>query len=320
MKTEIYTFIGPASIGKTTFIKNAGFPDGSYVIVSRDEVVARVSKQYNLEFDDLYHFPPKDATVGTYIPGKEKYGKVINSPSVVAHLQPFSYEYLDSVNAEINYAFYNEFQTAIRNKDINYIIIDRVHLRRKERQAYAHYLDLDREAYTTIGVLFNFQDEDTLDVIELASKFRTEDLKASGQRVRTVSRAVQEDMLKFYEPISEDEFDSVIHVDTLPNLKEYIHKKYAEKNFDESGVCPYCKHDIVQLSPGNPMPFDESRVDFTLIDSCPSCKKDFIVHEVTEDIFSTGEYFTRYETEKMAGEHTGWTKMLKELPIKKKIK
>lgn len=222
MKKEIYVLIGPASIGKTTFTNTVGFPTDKMCLVSRDEVVARVSAKYGLDFDDLYHFPPHDAVVGTYIPGKEKYGRVIESPQVVIHLHPYSFEYLDSVNAEINYGFYNEFQAAIRNPDINYIVIDRVHLRKKERDMYKNYLDFDKEAFITIGVLFNFLDDDTLDVISKASEKRTEQMKSRGERYRTVPRAVQADMLKFYEPILDEEFDYIHHVDTLPELRKFI--------------------------------------------------------------------------------------------------
>jgi hypothetical protein len=222
MKKEIYFLIGPAAIGKTTFTKNVGFPEGKMRLVSRDEVVARVSAKYELEFDDLYHFPPHDAVIGSYIPGKEKYGKVIKSPQVVIHLHPFSYEYLDSVNAEINYGFYNEFQAAIRNPDISYVVVDRVHLRKKERDAYKNYLDIDREAFITIGVLFNFLDDDALEVIAKASEKRTEKMKASGERYRTVPKSVQEDMFRFYEPLLDDEFDCIHRVDTLPELRKFI--------------------------------------------------------------------------------------------------
>lgn len=299
MKKEIYILIGPAAIGKTTFIKNAGFPDGKYRIVSRDEVVARVSKQYNLDFDDLYHFPPHDSIVGSYIPGMEKYGRVINSPSVVVHLHPFSYEYLDSVNAEINYAFYNEFQAAIRDPQIDFIIVDRVHLRHKERSVYENYLGHNRESFITIGVLFDFTTPDILDVLALASQYRTEDMKKRGERYRTVGRSVQENMLKHYESIQEGEFDTVIHVNTIPGIRDFIHAKYAENNFDESGKCPYCNYEIIQLRPMSPDPMCKyERLD-PITDRCPSCKKDFIVHEHSFSPELGVEPINLYQTEKL---------------------
>lgn len=222
MKKEIYILIGPAAIGKTTYAKNIGFPKG-LCFVSRDEVVSEVSKRYDLSFDDLYHFPPHDAEIGTYIPGFEQYGKVIKSPNIVLHLHPFSYEYLDNVNAEINYRFYNEFQTAIRKDDIQFIVVDRIHMRSHERKAYAHYLDFDRSKFFVTAILFNFKDKDTLDIIEQMSILRTKSLIESGERTRTVPRKVQEKMINFYEePSLEEGFDSIVYVDTLPELREYL--------------------------------------------------------------------------------------------------
>jgi hypothetical protein len=223
MKKEIYVLVGPAAIGKSTYTKNAGFPVDKLKIVNRDDVVARVSRQYGLDFDDMYHFPPHDAVPGTFVKGKEMYGKVIISPKVVIHLHPFSYQYLDSVNAEINYAFYNEFQSAIRNTDIHHVVIDRVHMRSYERKAYFEYLEPFRQNYVVTAVLFNFQDPDTLDVIEQVSALRTKALAGTGGRIRTVSRKVQENMIKFYEePTKEEGFDSIIKVDTLPELRKLI--------------------------------------------------------------------------------------------------
>lgn len=220
MKKEIYILIGPAAIGKSTFVKRAGFPEDKLSIINRDDVVGEVSKRYNLSYDDLYHFPPHDSTPSSYIPGFEQYGRVIESPHVVAHLHPYSYEYLNSVNAEINYRFYNEFQTAIRDVSKQFIVVDRVHMRHYERAQYFPFMEYGRENYVVTGVIFNFKDEDTLDLIEQASAIRTKQMIESGQRPRTVTRAVQEKMLQFYEePTLEEGFNSIIQVNTLPDLR-----------------------------------------------------------------------------------------------------
>lgn len=228
-KKEIYILIGPAAIGKSTFVKNADFPKEQLSIINRDDVVGEVSQRYNLGYDDLYHFPPHDSIVGTYIPGFEQYGRVIESPTVVVHLHPFSYEYLNSVNAEINYRFYNEFQFALRDDKKKFIVVDRVHMRSYERKIYFDFLGFDRPNFVVTAVLFNFKDADTLDVIEQVSAIRTKQMIDSGVRARTVSRKVQEKMIKFYEePTKEEGFDSIIQVDTLPKLREFL-RQYNEK-------------------------------------------------------------------------------------------
>lgn len=223
MKKEIYILIGPAAIGKSTFVKNAGFPEDKLSVICRDDSAGEVSKRYNLSFDDLYHFPPHDAVVDSYIPGFEKYGRVIESPHVVIHLHPFSYDYLNSVNAEINYRFYNEFQSAIRDDKKQFIVVDRVHMRTYERKAYFDMLGFDRENFVVTGVIFNFKDADTLDIIEQMSALRTKKLLEAGERPRSVSRNVQENMLKFYEePTLEEGFNSFLEIDTLPELRKLL--------------------------------------------------------------------------------------------------
>lgn len=225
-KKEIYILVGPAAIGKSTFVKNAGFPKEQLSIINRDDIVGEVTQRYNLSYDDVYQFPPHDSVPGTFISGFENYGKVIESPFVVAHLHPFSYEYLNSVGAEINYRFYNEFQCAIRDDKRNFIVVDRVHMRSYERKIYFDFLELNRSKFVVTAVLFNFKDEDTLDVIEQVSAIRTSQLIESGIRPRTVSRKVQENMIKFYEePTKEEGFDSIIQVDTLPDLRNLLKQK-----------------------------------------------------------------------------------------------
>lgn len=223
MKKEIYILVGPAAIGKTTYLKQIGFPKEKLALISRDDVVADISLKYNLSFDDLYHFPPHDAKPGTYIPGFEHYGKVIESPEIVLHLHPFSYQYLNEVNAEINYRFYNEFNAAIRNPNIDYIVVDRVHLRDYERRIYFDYIERNRKDFFVTAVVFNFEDPDTLDIIEQMAELRKKQLTESGQRPRTVKRKVQKNMIKFYEPLKlEDGYDAITKVDTLPELRNFL--------------------------------------------------------------------------------------------------
>lgn len=299
MKKEIYILLGPAAIGKTTWINSVGFIKEKLAIISRDDVVRDVSKKYNLDFDDLYHFPPHDSKPGQLIPGFEKYGKVIKSPSIVKHLHPFSYQYLDSVNAEINYTFYNQFQYAVRNPDIDYVVVDRVHLRKKERDSYLNLLASHRYDYYISAIQFNFQDPDTLNIISKMSELRTKKMKAAGERYRTVPREVQANMIKFYEPIKTSEkFDAIINVDTLPMLRSTIMQEYYNNGFDASGKCPYCEFNMISLNPLCADSTDKYRQHDHTTDTCLSCKEEFIVNEITDDIFNPGEPFTRYETAK----------------------
>ena len=225
MKKEIYILVGPAAIGKTTYTEKAGFPKDKLSIVSRDEVVGTVSEKYNMTYDELYLFPPKPSVIGEYIPSFEKYGKVIYSPQIIQHLQQNSYEYINDVNAEIYYAFYNTFYASVRNPNKNCIVVDRVHMRKEERIPYFKYLENNRQDFVVTAVLFNFKDADTLDVIEQLSEIRKKEMAQTG-RFRTVPRHVQENMIKYYEePTLEEGFDTIIKVDTLPKLRKILNSK-----------------------------------------------------------------------------------------------
>lgn len=222
MKKEIYILIGPAGIGKTTFLKSIDFFQDKLSLISRDDIVGEISLRYGMSYDDLYHFPPHDIQPGTYVAGFEHFGKAIPSPEIVAHLHPYSYQYLNEINAEINYRFYNEFNAAIRNPVLDFIAVDRVHMRSYERKIYFEYLDNNRQNYVITAVLFNFKDADTLDIIEKTAELRRQKMSETG-RYRTVTRRVQENMIKFYEePTKEEGFDSIITVDTLPQLRNFL--------------------------------------------------------------------------------------------------
>lgn len=216
MKKEVYILVGPAAIGKTTFIKKMGFPEEQTKIISRDECVKVVSLKNNLTYDEMYSFPPKDSKVGEIIPGFERFGKVIESPDLIKYTAPLSYEILNDINTEVHNSFYQNFQDAINNPSILFIIVDRVHLRKEERTIYWMYL-IPRSQFFVVVILFNFHDVDTLDVIEQASAIRKLTEK------RTVPRQIQEKMISFYEePTLEDGFDKVIKIDTLPAIREFI--------------------------------------------------------------------------------------------------
>jgi hypothetical protein len=223
MKKEIYILIGPAAIGKTTYLKTIGFPINKLAIISRDDIVSQMCQKYKFTYDELFLFPPHDAKLGDRIPGFERYGTVIESPSLVKHLHPFSFDFINRINVEIYNAFYFQFDTAVKNPNIDYVALDRVHLRKEEREIYFPYLEKNRGDFFVTAVIFNFKDEDTLDVISKTSEIRKQKMLDASGFFRTVPRDVQENMIKFYEPPTlEEGYDSIIHVDTLPELRKFV--------------------------------------------------------------------------------------------------
>ena len=173
MRKEIYILVGPASIGKTTFLKEIGFPTEHTTSISRDDIVDRISDKYGYTYNELFLFPPADSPLGSLVPGFEKYGKVVETPEVAKHVCPVSYEILDTINAEIHNTYYDEYEKAINDPEIIFITLDRVHMRKKERVVYFPYLEGKRDKFYVTAVLFNFKDSDALDIIsELSEKRR----------------------------------------------------------------------------------------------------------------------------------------------------
>ena len=92
---------------------------------------------------------------------------------------------------------------------------------KKERAVYFPYLE-DRSKFYVTAVLFNFQDEDTLDVIAELSELRRQQIEKTG-KFKTIPRDVQQRMIDRYEEVTlEEGFDSILKVDTLPKLRKLL--------------------------------------------------------------------------------------------------
>jgi len=222
MKKEVYVLIGPASIGKTTYLKNVGFPPEMTATISRDDIVDSITDKYGYTYDELFLFPPADSEIGSIIPGFEKYGKVIETPEVARHVCPVSYEVLNTINSEIHNTYYDTYKKALENPEINFITLDRVHMLKKERLVYFPYLEEKRDKFYVTAVLFNFKDPDVLDVISELSERRRKQIEQTG-RFKTIPRNIQQRMIDRYEDVTMEEgFDSIIEIDTLPKLRELL--------------------------------------------------------------------------------------------------
>ena len=222
MKKEIYVLIGPASIGKTTYLKNVGFPPEMTATISRDDIVDSITDKYGYTYNELFIFPPADAELGSFVSGFEKYGKVVETPEVARHVCPVSYEILDKVNAEIHHTYYNAYEKAVNNPEISFITLDRVHMLKKERLVYFPYLEEKRDKFYVTAVLFNFKDPDVLDVIAELSEKRRKQIEQTG-RFKTIPRDIQQRMIDRYEDVTTEEgFDSILEIDTLPKLRELL--------------------------------------------------------------------------------------------------
>ena len=225
MKKEIYVLIGPASIGKTTYLKNINFPRELTSSISRDDIVDSITDKYGYTYNELFTFPPVDAELGSIVPGFEKYGKVVETPEVARHVCPVSYETLNTVNAEIHHTYYNAYEKAVNDPEISFVTLDRVHMLKKERLVYFPYLEGKRDKFYITAVLFNFKDPDVLDIISELSEMRRKQIEQTG-RFKTIPRDIQQRMIDRYEDVTlEEGFDSILEIDTLPKLRELINEK-----------------------------------------------------------------------------------------------
>lgn len=200
------------------------FRGEKYTIISRDDIVDEICDRYGLTYDEMFFFPPADAPIGSLVPGFEKYGEVIESPSIVKHICPVSYKILNEINSEVYYTFKGEFERALEDLEIMHIILDRVHMKKSERDYYFTFDEIknNRQDYHITAVLFNFTDPDALDLIEEMSRRRSVLIEQVGRK-KTITREIQERMIKFYTPPAlEDGFDEIINIDTLPKLRELV--------------------------------------------------------------------------------------------------
>ncbi len=147
---------------------------------------------------------------------------MVETPLLAKHICPVSYNLINSVNSEVHHTYYEEFEKAVKNPDIQFITLDRIHMRTKERMSYFPYLEKNRSDFYVTAVLFNFQDPDTIDVISKLSEIRRKRIEQTG-RFKTIPIEVQQAMIDRYEEVSLVEgFDSILKVDTLPKLRKLL--------------------------------------------------------------------------------------------------
>lgn len=179
----IYLLIGPPSIGKSTYIKSA-FDPSNTVIISRDDIVQDVALSHGLTYDDLFEFPPKDTPVGILVPGYEKFGETIPTNDRLKHISPTSYSNIVDINKTANDQLKNKFDSALSSG--KNIAVDMTNMRKISRKDFISQAKSQNENIKTIAVIFNFQDPDTLDVLnKVAERRRIEDLKKGLKKTIT---------------------------------------------------------------------------------------------------------------------------------------
>lgn len=201
-KTEIVVLVGPPAIGKSTYIKNK-FPPNSVYLVNRDNIVDSVASSLGLTYDDMFQNPPNDAEVGAEVPGKERFGIVLEAPPWMTWTKKL-YSNLQTANNRINKMLEDEFQSAV-NSGKN-VVVDMTNMTANVRQKVLKYVE-GKDFYKR-AVVFTMQESDLPELLH-RMKSRSDQIKAQGGS-KTIGADVIDRMIKSFQQISPQEgFDKV---------------------------------------------------------------------------------------------------------------
>jgi len=215
--------IGPPSIGKSDWTKK--YARGS-VVISRDEIIERVSSAYDLTYDETYVAPPKDAEVGSTIEGMEKFGRVVTSD---LEWREFDFEVPQKVHREANELLLGVcVEAAHGQRDV---VIDMTNMDKKNRALYMRHFGDD---FYKVAVVFNFSSTELVDAIKRRAKERGDELAKQG-RPKTISPEVIDRMITSYEAPSKSEgFDAINTYDNSHYLLNLPRDPLQEQN--RSGI------------------------------------------------------------------------------------
>ena len=207
-KKELVVLVGPPAVGKSTYIAQKFHPDDVFV-VSRDEIVDRVSKDYDMTYDDMFALPPKDALPNTIVVGMEKYGNVQKAP-LWMKWTPVVFDRVQEANDRINNLLQKRFSDAV-NSDLN-IVVDMTNMTASVRKnALKH---ADKKDYFKRAVVFTFQDSDLPELMR-RMKERSDKIRKQGGS-KTIGEDVVNRMIKSFETIDPKEgFDRVDTINTF---------------------------------------------------------------------------------------------------------
>lgn len=211
-KREIVVLVGPPAIGKSTFIKNK-YPQGSSIVVSRDDIVDEVSSSLGLQYDHMFEVPPKEAEIGKEVLGREALGKVIEAPAWMTWTEKV-YQNVLRANNLINSKLEQRFKDSISSN--KHIIVDMTNMNanaRKNSLKYAIGKDLFKRA-----VVFTMSESDLPELLS-RMKIRSDSIRSRGGS-KTIGEDVVDRMIKSFQKITpEEDFDKVDTVYTFAPQK-----------------------------------------------------------------------------------------------------
>lgn len=199
----LFVLIGPPAVGKSTWVKNHA-PTAK--VVSRDDVIERVSAKHGLTYDDAYVAPSEQAELGQVVAGMERFGPVVPSDLTWRKLD---FQLPQLVHREAN----AELASAVKAhaNDEHDVVLDMTNMDKASRALYMTPFGND---FHKVAVVFNFHDDTLVSTIKKRARERGDELRKQG-RPKTISPEVIDRMISAYQvPEASEGFDEIIPYNT----------------------------------------------------------------------------------------------------------
>lgn len=201
-RKEIVVLVGPPAVGKSTYIANK-FPKNSVYIVSRDDIVDEVSSSMGMTYDNMFENPPDDAIVGKALPGKERFGVVLEAPPWMRWTKRV-YSNIQEANNSINKKLEEKFKSAVNSG--KHVVVDMTNMTVGARKSALNYVQ--GKNFFKRAVVFTLKDSDLPELIQ-RMKNRSEEIKSKGGS-KTIGEDVINRMIKSFQQVSPEEgFDKI---------------------------------------------------------------------------------------------------------------
>lgn len=210
---RIWVLVGPPSVGKSTWLKKT-FGDKKPYVISRDDLVEKVSEANGMTYDDMFASPPEGSQEGDT---DEKYGTVVKSPAFMKW-QPLSFDKVLNLNHQVQKLFTQRVQSAsMQGEDI---VVDMTNMNAGARKGALKAIEGKEENYKKIAVVFNFKGGEEI-IKKMAAK-RAETAKRMGKSKTIPPQAFDRMFSSFEEVKPEEGFDEIVSVDNLESLKKSL--------------------------------------------------------------------------------------------------
>ena len=224
VRKKIFIMVGPPAIGKSTFIKKIikNYGQNNVQIISRDDIVERISIANSLTYDDLF-ITPTEVDANKYPSSGEKefgaFGKVELAPSWMSWTK-YVWSNIKKINDLVQSELQTEINNASKNNKMN-IIVDMTNMTPEIRKSMLVNFK-GNSKYYKIAIDFGSQlDAEKIQYLIKNAEKRNSEHKESG-RPKTIGADVINRMIAgFKAPKMNEGFDEIIKI---KNFDEIIEK------------------------------------------------------------------------------------------------